>query len=169
MAFIIVVEMPVAHSVMLLLSVCLWVEIVEVHLINFVMEDRLIRRWQYRCKFLSDAGLQGRRENHVELNDESPFLEWVSVLRHAFSPHHLQITGLDNLASHGLNDQGPVVQSLQRLLQADVHLHYKVLSVALEECVSLLVENDDDVSRLKARLLVSLPREGHLLAILHPH
>ena len=42
------------------------------------------------------------------------------------------------------------------------------LSVALEECVSLLVEDDDDVSRLKARLLVSLPREGHLLPILHP-
>jgi len=42
MAFVIVVEMPVAHSVMLLLSVCLWVEIVEVHLINFVGEDRLI-------------------------------------------------------------------------------------------------------------------------------
>ena len=95
--------------------------------------------------------------------------------------------------SHSLNDKGPVVQSLHRLLQAcqrlrqaDVHLHYKVLhvklskvsfldyrvafhlSVALEECVSLLVENDDDVSRLKARLLVSLPREGHLLPILHP-
>merc|ERR1719328_504563 len=50
----------------------------------------------------------------------------------------------------------------------DVHLHYKVLSVALEECVSLLVEDDDDVSRLEARLLVSLPREGHLLPILHP-
>ena len=27
---------------MLLLSVCLWVEIVEVHLVNFVGEDRLI-------------------------------------------------------------------------------------------------------------------------------
>ena len=72
---------------MLLLSVCLWVEIVEVHLINFVGEDRLIpnnlrsknqfgqyqegdsnlRRWQYGCKFLSNARLQGRRENHVEL------------------------------------------------------------------------------------------------------
>merc|ERR1719461_166007 len=175
MAFVIVVEMPVAHSVMLLLSVCLWVEIIEVHLINFVGEDRLIRRWQYGCKFFSDTRLQGRRENHVELNDESPFLEWVSVLRHAFSPHHLQVTGLDHLASHSLNDKGPVVQSLHRLLQAcqrlrqaDVHLHYEVLSIALEECVSLLVEDDDDVSRLKARLLVSLPREGHLLAVLHP-
>ena len=31
---------------------------------------KVLRRRQYGCKFLGDAGLQGRGENHVELKRE---------------------------------------------------------------------------------------------------
>jgi len=41
-ALVVVVVMPVAHSVMLLLPVCLWVKIVEVDLVHLVRENRLV-------------------------------------------------------------------------------------------------------------------------------
>ena len=41
------------------------------------------------------------------------------------------------------------------------------LSVALEECMSLLIEDDDDVARFQPWFLVALPGEGHLLPVLH--
>merc|ERR1719222_1129857 len=55
-----------------------------------------------------------------------------------------------------------------RLCQTYVHLHDKVLPVPFEECMCLLVKDDDDVSRFQPWLLVALPREGHLLPVLHP-
>ena len=48
-----------SHSVMLLLSVCLWVEVVEVHLINFVGEDRLIPNI-FKVIKISDWSKSGR-------------------------------------------------------------------------------------------------------------
>lgn len=41
------------------------------------------------------------------------------------------------------------------------------LSVALEECMSLLIQDDDDVARFQSWFLVSLPGEGHFLSVLH--
>merc|ERR1719234_415490 len=54
-----------------------------------------------------------------------------------------------------------------RLCQTHVHLHYEVLSVALEECMSLLIEDDDDVARFQSWFLVALAGEGHFLPVLH--
>jgi len=42
MALVVVIVMPMAHSVMLLLPVCFGVKIVEVNLINLIGEDGLV-------------------------------------------------------------------------------------------------------------------------------
>ena len=41
------------------------------------------------------------------------------------------------------------------------------LSISLKKSVRLLVKNNDDVSRFKSWFLISLPREGDLLPVLH--
>ena len=41
------------------------------------------------------------------------------------------------------------------------------LSVPLEKCVCLLIEDDDDIAWFEPWFLVALTREGHLLSVLH--
>ena len=73
-----------------------------------------------------------------------------------------------------MNDQCSIVKRFdcflhpgESLSERDVHLHDKVLAAPLEPVVGLLIEDDDDVPRLEARLLVTLAGEGDLLTISH--
>ena len=56
------------------------------------------RRRQDAGEGLCNTGLEAGGEDDVELDDESPLLEGVPVLRHALPPHHLQVASLYHLA-----------------------------------------------------------------------
>ena len=45
---------------------------------------------------ISNLGVEAGREDHVELQDHSSLLEWVSVLWHPLSLNLLQVAGLDD-------------------------------------------------------------------------
>ena len=75
---------------------------------------------------------------------------------------------------HGFNDQTPVVQGFDCLLhateglrQTDVHLHDQVYAVPLEHRMLFLIEDNNDVSRLKSWLLIALAGKGYLLTVFH--
>ena len=53
--------------------------------------------------------------------------------------------------------------------KGDAYKNTKIqhLPIPFEECMCLLVEDDDDISRFEPRLLVAFPGEGHLLTVLH--
>ena len=133
-----------------------------------------LHRWQYLGEGLRHGGLDVGWEDNVELYQESPLLEWVSVVRHPFTLNLLHITGLNDFPSDSLNDQCSIVKRFdcflhprESLSERDVHLHDKVLAAPLEPVVGLLIEDDDDVTRLEARLLVTLAGEGDLLTVSH--
>lgn len=176
MAFIIIIvitSMPAVAS-SLLLSVVLGVEVVHIDLVMIVRDHRLLDRGQYLGEGLGHGWLDVWGEDNVELYQESPLLERVSVIRHSFSLNLLHISGLDNFPSHSLDDQCSLVKrfdcflhACESLRECDVHLHDQVLSTSLERVVSLLVEDNDDVAGLEAGLLVALAGEGDLLTVGH--
>jgi hypothetical protein len=62
---------------------------------------------------------------------------------------------------NGLNNKGSVIEcgdelleSAERFRDVYIHLHDQVDSIALEQRVLLLVKDDDNVARLKSRLLI---------------
>ncbi len=78
------------------------------------------------------------------------------------------------LTRNGLDNERAVVERCYRLFHpaqrlGDVHRHFQdeVDPVPLEQRVLLLVQDDDDVPRLEAGLLVALAAEGDLLPVLH--
>lgn len=47
---------------------------------------------------ISNLGVEIGREDHVELEDHPPLLEWVSVLRHPLALDLLQVASLDDFS-----------------------------------------------------------------------
>merc|ERR1712172_425253 len=171
---IIVIIVTSAGASPVLMSVGIGVVVVHIDLIMIVRDHRLLDRWQYLGEGLRHGGLNVGWEDNVELYQESPLLEWVSVVRHSFTLNLLHITGLNDFSSDSLNDQCSIVKRFDCFLhpgeslgERDVHLQDKVLAAPLERVVSLLIEDDDDVTRLQARLLVTLASKGNLLTISH--
>merc|ERR1719477_559189 len=70
MTFIIVI---VLVPVILVLSVRLWIEIVQIDLIVIIGNHRLLSRWQYSSEGLCHARLKRVWEHNVELDDKSSF------------------------------------------------------------------------------------------------
>ena len=64
-------------------------------------------------------------------------------------------------------DTDTVINATTKADDYDCHSMTLHLSVALEECMSLLVEDDDDVAGFQSWFLISLTREGHFLSVLH--
>ena len=84
------------------------------------------------------------------------------------------MSGCSKLTRDGLDEEGAIVEGGDGLLhpaeglaEGEAHLHDEVDPVPLEGRVLLLVQHDDDVSGLEPGLLVALPAEGDLLAVLH--
>ena len=78
------------------------------------------------------------------------------------------------LTRNGLDDQRPVIQGSDGLLEAaeglgdiDVELHDKVDARSLKSGVLLLIQHNDDIARFEPGLLVTLAAEVDLLAVLH--
>merc|ERR1719233_157352 len=92
---IVVVLVPM----ILILSVRLWVEIIQIDLIMVIRNHGLLSRWQYSSQSLCHAGVQRVGEHNVELDDEPSFLEWISVLWHPLPLHLLQVACFDHLAA----------------------------------------------------------------------
>ena len=57
-----------------------------------------LHRGQYLGEGLRHGGLDVGWEDNVELYQESPLLEWVSVVRHSFTLNLLHITGLNDFS-----------------------------------------------------------------------
>ena len=102
------------------------------------------------------------------------FVEGVSVDGEALVLDHLGRAVLDDFSGLGREHDVPVVQSLdhshestQRLRQGEVHPHRDVSAVPLKYFVSLLLQLDDDVPGLLARLVITVSVEGELVVARH--
>merc|ERR1719340_181275 len=156
------------------LSIALRVKIIHVNLVVVVRNHRLFPWRKDFRQSISNLGVEVGREDHVELQDHPPLLEWVSVLRHALTLNLLQVASLDDFSSNSLDDEGSIVQRLncllhtsKRLSQVDVHLDDEVLAASLELIVSFLVQDDNDVPWFQSWFLVALAAECNLLSVLH--
>merc|ERR1719154_93700 len=113
-------------------------------------------------------------EGNLKHDDEPPLLLGVLVPRHAFVHHTLDGFVLDYFSRNGADNNNPVIQRLdgfleatQRLYQRDGHRHDEVLVAALKDRVFLLIQHNNDIPWLYIGLLIPLPCEDYLLAVLH--
>jgi hypothetical protein len=80
----------------------------------------------------------------------------ANMIKMIFSNYNFFLTG------NSLNNEGSVIECGDKLLEStkcfrdvDFHLHDQVNAVALEQRVLLLVQDNDNVTWLKSRLLIS--------------
>lgn len=157
------------------LGVSIWIVVGEVAFFGGVWNFNVWSWWQALLQVCNELRRDRIGESYVELNDETPLLEWVFVLGQTFAVDALDLFVLDYFAWQAGHHQVTSVQGLdhlletaQRLDELQFHHHGQICAVAeLENGVLLYVQYDDDVAWLEVGFLISLAGENDALPIKH--
>lgn len=94
-------------------------------------------------------------ESNFELYIKIALLEWVLILRHAFSDDSLDVSRSNHLSGRIFYKQVPAVQmphnqieSAQSFGQADSLVHVEIVARSFEDVMRLLFQVQDQVARL---------------------
>jgi hypothetical protein len=123
----------------------------------------------HRCAVLAAEALG---ELHVEL-DVQVTVVVVSVRRHTLAADNLDLARGDALARNDIDGQPPLVEVLDVELatgeggqEVDLAMEEKVVALALETRVGLLLDLEDNIAGLDARKLITFATELDLVAAL---